>query len=1747
VPDEKNMARTNGAVLFLYVSKKEDRKMKKIFMVSTIFFISMVLIISAQPAKNIKSGNKDNLSQPLYKMSLNPNYGNLPLYFIPNKGQVHKDAIFYAVTTKYKLWMTREGLVFDSSKREPKDKALDVNKREIRSTLHKRDDRQDYKFERDVSRLIFINANKEPEIVPVDMTQHRANYFIGNDKSKWKAAIATSKAVLYKKLYKNIDLKVYGIEKKIEYDWIIKPGGNPDSIRFKYNNVISTHIDNHGDLIIETKFGQVTHKKPVSYQMIEGKKVPVDTLFKKIGKHEYGFQVNSYNKNYELVIDPVVVGYSTLIYNGSNTFGRGIALDSSNCAYITGDDSSSTFPTVSAFDDTFNGFSDAFILKLSPTGDSLIYSTYLGGIWSDSSLSIDVDSNNCAYITGETESADFPLQNPYQTSFKLWDAFVTKLSPTGDSLVYSTFLGGKWLDGGKHIAVDSNSNAYVVGGSGSSDFPETPNAYNDYNISGFGPLPFLTKFSPTGGVLYSTRFPFYDRYIGSYVNGVAVDNNGCAFVVGSSRGDFWWKNYYSGPINLWDIIVFKLDTTKSGEDSLVYSTYIGGSRDDTGLAIDIDSSGNAYVTGVTNSDDFPMLNAYQNQNGGVEDAVVVKLSSSGKNLVYSTYLGGGDVEEGEGIAVDSSGNAYITGTTYSDDFPLVNACDSIRENNEIFVAKISQGGGNLRYSTYYGGNPGDYAHAIAVDNNGSVYVTGETNSSDFYATQWIVPGILTGLYVLKLDFTYTDEPPSVTITSPSTGDTLEDIVTIVATASDDNGVSKVDFYVGNTPIGTVTTTPYSIDWNSSTVNNGEHTIRAVATDTSGQTESHAIIVTVNNGITVTYPTGVGVTFEVGKSRDITWTSSSSVGDVKIEYSKDNGITWKEIVNPTANDGSFSWIPTNDDLSDGKGLVRISELDNDPTDTSDNPFSVVAAGTKTINVTSPTGGQILNGGGAHTITWEYTGDIAAVAIAYITENLSVWAPIATISNTGSYNWNPIPSINANKCRVQVKDISGAPSDESEVFGILMPTGDTITVLSPNGGEVFWIGTTQEITWTSTGTVGNVQIQYSIDNGSSWKNVIASTANDGSYSWKVPNTPSTQCLVGIREVSDGIPADVSNAVFAIAEKGATISLTSPQGGEAWQVGSKHNITWVSGEKVSGYVKLLYSTNNGSTWITITSSTANDGSYTWTVPNTPSTTCKIKIIDAANSSISNISFGTFAIVSGSVEPVISLNRTHLYYGAMKSSSAKTPTQTITVNNGGYGTLKWQVVIYDLDEEDSDDLAWLQVSNLSGTESGVVKVDIQPLGMAVGSYTGAVKFTSINASNSPQIVYVTMNVYASQADANPFGSFDSPVDGSTVMSSIPVTGWALDDIGIDKVTIWRNAVTGEGGGEIYIGDAVMVEGPRPDVEQAYPTYPMSYKGGWGYMLLTNMLPNGGNGPFTLHAYAKDLAGRQVKLGSKSITCDNAHAVKPFGAIDTPGQGGEATGTNSRNQGWVLTPMPNKIPVNGSTINVWIDGQNIGSPHYNIYRLDIATLFPGYANSNGAMGYFDFDTGNYESGVHTIQWVATDNAGNRDGIGSRYFSIQNAGYNSHSASKTSASDTIPVGKTHYRFSDLLEIPLERSVPIKMSRGYKKDAKPSVIPPDKNGITHITVPQDERIVLDLSQPAGRCYFGYMKVDQQLRPLPPGASIDAKKGILYWQPGPASLGKYQLVFILLDKTGKTSRKEFTIEIVPKYAGKKKIGH
>lgn len=284
-------------------------------------------------------------------------------------------------------------------------------------------------------------------------------------------------------------------------------------------------------------------------------------------------------------------------------------------------------------------------------------------------------------------------------------------------------------------------------------------------------------------------------------------------------------------------------------------------------------------------------------------------------------------------------------------------------------------------------------------------------------------------------------------------------------------------------------------------------------------------------------------------------------------------------------------------------------------------------------------------------------------------------------------------------------------------------------------------------------------------------------------------------------------------------------------------------------------------------------------------------------------------------------------------------------------------------------------------------------------------------------------------------------------------------------------------------------------------PGYPNNSRAGWGYMVLTNFLPGGGNGNFMLYAVVKDVEGNEVTLGGKTIDVDNENAVKPFGAIDTPTQGGTASGSSFINWGWALTPQPGTIPTDGSTIKVYVDGALQGNPVYNIYRADIAGLFPGYANSNGAIGYFYLDTTAFAASVHTIQWTATDDLGRSDGIGSRYFSIAN----SRKAADKAAHEQ------HLLPAELFKIPIKGSYSLRVKRGFadKEECLQS-----EGGITIAAM---EPVSIGL-QGGAKFLKGFLREGNQLRPLPPGSFIDSGTGTFHWGPGLSFGGLYQLIFI-----------------------------
>jgi hypothetical protein len=296
----------------------------------------------------------------------------------------------------------------------------------------------------------------------------------------------------------------------------------------------------------------------------------------------------------------------------------------------------------------------------------------------------------------------------------------------------------------------------------------------------------------------------------------------------------------------------------------------------------------------------------------------------------------------------------------------------------------------------------------------------------------------------------------------------------------------------------------------------------------------------------------------------------------------------------------------------------------------------------------------------------------------------------------------------------------------------------------------------------------------------------------------------------------------------------------------------------------------------------------------------------------------------------------------------------------------------------EASSSATWVRLSMPSGVGNSVNTLIVDR------NDTMANRAATVNIAGQPVLV-----TQAGLAAAAPFGTVDTPFEGVTgVSGALPVTGWAMDDVGVARVRVYRDSVPGEFAGPIYIGQATFVAGARPDVDRAYAGWPDCSRAGWGLMVLTNMLP-GANGTFRLTAIADDVEGHQTVLGARSFTADNDHAIRPFGTIDTPREGEAVHGTIV-NFGWALTGRQAQIPADGSTIDILVDGNVVGHPAYGNYRSDIAALFPGYANSNGAVGWFELDTTRYANGVHTIWWVVRDTAGSASGIGSRYFTIDN-------------------------------------------------------------------------------------------------------------------------------------------------------------
>ena len=625
------------------------------------------------------------------------------LAFVPNLGQFVSETDFVSPGSAYSISLNRTGVTLNV----PRGSAM-VN---------------------------LVGSNQRSAVSALDPQPGYSNYLIGNDHSRWRTGIPHFSRVRYSDVYPGIDLIYYGNQRHLEYDFVISPKGNPDKIGIHLPDAEDLRINARGDLEFRVHSSDLRLLKPVAYQTIHGARKEVSAEYVLLSRNRVHLRTSGYDHHYPLIIDPVV-NYATYLGGNADEVAYAVATDSNGDVYTAGYTSSANFPASSGVVQTVYGgsLSNAFVAKFSPAG-ALVYATYLGGNGADIAYGIAVDASRNAYITGSTSSSNFPTTaGSFSTSLSgNANAFVATLNAAGTALVYSTYLGGSGTDIAYCIALDSTNEATIAGSTTSPNFPFTGGSFSTSNAGGDSDA-FVTRLSSSGAALV------YSTYIGGsgadLAYGIAVDPQGAAYVTGyTNSADFPTTAGVAQTALAGDYDAFVTAVNSTG-NALVYSTLLGGTGDDYGVGIALDSQKNAFITGATSSADYPVTTGVlQGTSAGGYDILLTRLSTSG-TIVDSTLLGGSGDDFGLAIAVDSNGNAHITGDTASVDFPI--STDALQSTTSgafnIYDAVIGATGTTLISSTYLGGGGFETGYGIAIDPSNNDWVAGYTVSTDYPVT-----------------------------------------------------------------------------------------------------------------------------------------------------------------------------------------------------------------------------------------------------------------------------------------------------------------------------------------------------------------------------------------------------------------------------------------------------------------------------------------------------------------------------------------------------------------------------------------------------------------------------------------------------------------------------------------------------------------------------------------------------------------------------------------------------------------------------------------------------------------------------------------------------------------------------------------------------------------------------------------------------------------------------------------------------
>lgn len=646
--------------------------------------------------------------------------GKMPLYFIENQGQLHKDVGYYIQGYDKTLYFTPQGVTFALTGKTSDDEAA----------------------QRWGVKLDFVGANSGVRPKGENRQEAVFSYFKGQPED-WHTGLPTYGKLVYSGLWPGIDLVYTGNVNMLKYEFVVKPGADPNQIRLAYRGATSVAVEETGELTVNTPIAGFEDAAPYAYQEMNGQRVEVPMAYALSGRapgdvFEYGFDIGAYDPTRTLILDPASLIYCGYIGGDDGEIGWGIAVDHDSCAYVTGETYSTqaTFPVLTGPDLTYNGNGDAFVAKVSADGSGLVYCGYIGGTNWECGYGIDVDNHLYAYVTGYTNSPNFPLIACPFPFMGNGDAFIVKVAPNGAVLIYSGCIGGTQYDEGHDIAVDADKCAYITGRANSSPAQGFPVVGGPSLVYSGGGDAFVCKVDPVcGGLVYC-------GYIGGQGsdegNGIAVDNMGNAYVTGSTGSDHFSFPVITGPDVTYNggyFDAFAAEVDASGA-FLIYCGYIGGQDTDLGHDIAVDAVQNAYVAGETYSDEgsFPVLVGPDLTHNGGADAFVAKVVALGQSLLYCGYIGGSSKDIGLGIEVDIGRRAYVAGVAWSSEaqgFPVLVGPDLTYNGNiDAFVSRVSKDGSALQFSGYIGGDNTDWAADVAVGPKGNAYATGEVCSDE---------------------------------------------------------------------------------------------------------------------------------------------------------------------------------------------------------------------------------------------------------------------------------------------------------------------------------------------------------------------------------------------------------------------------------------------------------------------------------------------------------------------------------------------------------------------------------------------------------------------------------------------------------------------------------------------------------------------------------------------------------------------------------------------------------------------------------------------------------------------------------------------------------------------------------------------------------------------------------------------------------------------------------------------------------